>query len=133
MVTLKITVVDSPGFNSPAACVAPITGNALRKSTDTTPAFAFAASPVLAMTVFLALGLGLALPFLLIAYIPALAKRLPKPGAWMETLKQVLAFPMYLTAAWLVSVLAAQRGSIGVWLILAAATALAFSLWLFRY
>ena len=105
-------------------CTAPMMGGAL--------AFAFATSPVIAMSVFLALGLGLALPFLLIAYIPALAKLLPKPGAWMETLKQVLAFPMYLTAAWLVSVLAAQRGSMGVLLILAGATAFAFALWLWE-
>ncbi len=105
-------------------CTAPMMGGAL--------AFAFAASPFLAISVFLALGLGLALPFLLIAYIPALAKMLPKPGAWMETLKQVLAFPMYLTAAWLVSVLAAQRGSMGVLLILAGATAFAFALWLWE-
>lgn len=87
---------------------------------------------MLAISVFLALGLGLALPFLLIAYIPALAKLLPKPGAWMETLKQVLAFPMYLTAAWLVSVIAAQRGSMGVMLILAGATAFAFALWIWE-
>lgn len=105
-------------------CTAPMMGGAL--------AFAFATSPLVAMSVFLALGLGLALPFLLIAYIPALAKMLPKPGAWMETLKQVLAFPMYLTAAWLVSVLAAQRGSMGVLLILAGATAFAFALWLWE-
>ncbi|MGH8106309.1 MAG: protein-disulfide reductase DsbD family protein, partial [Arenimonas sp.] len=105
-------------------CTAPMMGGAL--------AFAFAASPFLAISVFLALGLGLALPFLMIAYIPALAKLLPRPGAWMETLKQVLAFPMYLTAAWLVSVLAAQRGSMGVLLILAGATALAFALWLWE-
>ncbi|MGH8051110.1 MAG: protein-disulfide reductase DsbD family protein [Arenimonas sp.] len=105
-------------------CTAPMMGGAL--------AFAFATSPLLAMSVFLALGLGLALPFLMIAYIPAFAKRLPKPGAWMETLKQVLAFPMYLTAAWLVSVLAAQRGSMGVLLILAGATAFAFALWLWE-
>ncbi len=105
-------------------CTAPLMGGAL--------AFAFATSPLIAMSVFLALGLGLALPFLLIAYIPALAKRLPKPGAWMETLKQVLAFPMYLTAAWLVSVIAAQRGSMGVLLILAGATAFAFALWLWE-
>ncbi|MEO6172895.1 MAG: protein-disulfide reductase DsbD [Arenimonas sp.] len=105
-------------------CTAPMMGGAL--------AFAFATSPIVAMSVFLALGLGLALPFLMIAYIPALAKRLPKPGAWMETLKQVLAFPMYLTAAWLISVLAAQRGSMGVLLILAGATALAFGLWLWE-
>ena len=105
-------------------CTAPLMGGAL--------AFAFATSPIIAMSVFLALGFGLALPFLLIAYIPAFAKLLPKPGAWMETLKQVLAFPMYLTAAWLVSVLAAQRGSMGVLLILAGATALAFALWLWE-
>jgi thiol:disulfide interchange protein len=105
-------------------CTTPLMGGAL--------AFAFAASPILAASVFLALGFGLALPFLLIAYIPALAKLLPKPGAWMETLKQVLAFPMYLTAAWLVSVLAAQRGSMGVLLILAGATTLAFALWLWE-
>ena len=105
-------------------CTAPLMGGAL--------AFAFATSPLIAMSVFLALGLGLALPFLLIAFVPAFAKRLPKPGAWMETLKQVLAFPMYLTAAWLVSVLAAQRGATGVLLILAGSTALAFALWLWE-
>ncbi len=105
-------------------CTAPMMGGAL--------AFAFATSPLLAISVFLALGLGLALPFLLIAYVPGLAKLLPKPGAWMETLKQVLAFPMYLTAAWLVSVIAAQRGSMGVMLVLAGATAFAFALWLWE-
>lgn len=105
-------------------CTTPLMGGAL--------AFAFSASPILALSVFLALGFGLALPFLLIAYVPTLAKLLPKPGAWMEMLKQVLAFPMYLTAAWLVSVLAAQRGSMGVLLILVGATALAFALWLWE-
>ncbi|MEO8002038.1 MAG: protein-disulfide reductase DsbD [Arenimonas sp.] len=105
-------------------CTAPMMGGAL--------AFAFATSPLIAITVFLALGLGLALPFLMIAFIPALAKLLPKPGAWMETLKQVLAFPMYLTAAWLISVLAAQRGSMGVFLILSGSIALSFALWLWE-
>src|SRR5690606_4782911 len=66
-------------------CIAPFMGGAL--------AFAFTAPPWLALLVFLALGLGLALPFLLVGLVPALADRLPKPGAWMETLKQVLAFP----------------------------------------
>jgi thiol:disulfide interchange protein DsbD len=102
-------------------CTAPFMGTAL--------AFAFASSTAMAMAVFLALGFGLALPFLLIAYVPALASRLPKPGAWMETLKQLLAFPMYLTGAWLVSVLAAQRGSTGVLYLLGGAVLLAFGLW----
>lgn len=84
-------------------CTAPFMGAAL--------AFAFAAPPALALGVFLALGLGLALPFLLIGFIPALAARLPRPGAWMDGFKQLLAFPMYLVAVWLVWVLANQRGA----------------------
>ncbi|RBK47825.1 cytochrome C biogenesis protein, partial [Xanthomonas oryzae pv. oryzae] len=83
-------------------CIAPFMGTAL--------AYAFTAPALLAMLVFLALGLGLALPFLLIGFVPSLARRLPTPGAWMETLKQVLAFPMYLTAIWLLWVLGKQRG-----------------------
>jgi len=102
-------------------CTTPLMGGAL--------AYAFTAPPLLAIAVFLALGLGLALPFLLIAYVPALAARLPKPGAWMETLKQLLAFPMYATAAWLVSVLASQRGHDGVLYLLFGATVLALGLW----
>ena len=102
-------------------CTTPLMGGAL--------AYAFTAPPLLAISVFLALGFGLALPFLLIAYVPALASRLPKPGAWMETLKQLLAFPMYATAAWLVSVLASQRGHDGVLYALFGATVLALGLW----
>ncbi|NLA67160.1 MAG: cytochrome C biogenesis protein, partial [Gammaproteobacteria bacterium] len=83
-------------------CIAPFMGGAL--------AFAFTASAPLAMSVFLALGLGLALPFLLIGFVPALASRLPRPGPWMETLKQFMAFPMYLTAVWLAWVLGRQHG-----------------------
>jgi len=105
-------------------CTAPLMGNAL--------AYAFAAPAIDGIAVFLALGLGLSLPFLLIGFVPALASRLPRPGAWMETLKQVLAFPMYLTAAWLVSVLATQRGSDGVLDALAGAVALALGLWLWE-
>lgn len=102
-------------------CTAPFMGPAL--------AYAFAASPVLALPVFLALGLGLALPFLLVGYLPALAARLPRPGAWMDTLKQVLAFPMYLTAAWLTWVLGKQRGIDAVGWVLVGAIVLAFALW----
>ncbi|HEX5757453.1 MAG TPA: thioredoxin family protein, partial [Arenimonas sp.] len=86
-------------------------------------------SPVVAIVTFLALGLGLALPFLLIGFVPALASRLPRPGAWMDGFKQLMAFPMYLTAAWLVSVLAAQRGSDAVLWVLAGAVVLALGLW----
>jgi thiol:disulfide interchange protein DsbD len=92
-------------------------------------AYAFASSSWVALLVFLALGLGLALPFLLVGFIPALASRLPRPGAWMETLKQFLAFPMYLTAVWLVWVLGHQRGIDAVAWVLVGATVLALGLW----
>ena len=105
-------------------CTAPFMGSAL--------AYAFAAPMLSALLVFLALGAGLALPFLLIGFVPALARLLPKPGRWMETLKQVLAFPMYLTAAWLVWVLANQRGADAVGLVLVAMVLLAMTLWWFE-
>lgn len=105
-------------------CTAPFMGAAL--------AYAFVAPVVNSLLVFLALGIGLALPFVAIAYIPALARRLPKPGGWMETLKQVLAFPMYLTAAWLAWVLANQRGADAVGLLLVAMVLLALALWWFE-
>jgi len=105
-------------------CIAPFMGPAL--------AYAFTAPPALAMLVFLALGLGLALPFLLIGFIPTLARRLPKPGAWMETFKQVMAFPMYLTAIWLLWVLGKQRGIDAMAVLLIGMTLLGLGLWWFE-
>ncbi len=104
-----------------APCTAPFMAPAL--------GWAFAAPTASALLVFAFLGLGLALPFLLIGFVPGLAQRLPKPGAWMDTFKQLLAFPMYLTAIWLVWVLAKQRGAdaAGWWAL--AALALAFAAW----
>jgi thiol:disulfide interchange protein len=75
--------------------------------------FALTQPPAIALAVILALGLGLALPFLLLTLAPHLIARLPRPGAWMETLKQLLAFPVYATVAWLVWVLTQQVGSVG--------------------
>ena len=105
-------------------CTAPFMGSAL--------AYAFTASMLSAFLVFLTLGIGLALPFLAIGFVPALARLLPRPGRWMETLKQVLAFPMYLTAVWLVWVLANQRGANAVGLVLVAMVLLAMTLWWFE-
>jgi thiol:disulfide interchange protein len=102
-------------------CTAPFMGAAL--------GYAFTGPTAGGMLVFLMLGLGLALPFLLIGFVPAFARLLPKPGAWMETLKQLLAFPMYATAAWLVWVLAKQRGADAAGLWMAAAIALALGAW----
>ena len=105
-------------------CTAPFMGTAL--------AYALVAPTLNAMAVFFALGLGLALPFLAIGFIPALSRWLPRPGRWMETLKEILAFPMYLTAAWLAWVLAHQRGADAVGLLMVAAVLLAMTLWWFE-
>ncbi len=102
-------------------CTAPFMGVAL--------AYAFVAPAAHELLVMLALGVGLALPLTLIGLVPALARWLPKPGRWMETLKQILAFPMYLSAVWLVWVLAHQRGADAVALALVAMVLLAAALW----
>ena len=102
-------------------CTAPFMGVAL--------AYAFVAPAAHELLVMLVLGIGLALPLTLIGLVPALARWLPKPGRWMETLKQILAFPMYLSAVWLVWVLAHQRGADAVALVLVAMVLLAAALW----
>lgn len=82
-----------------------------------------------ALGVFAGLGLGLALPFVAIAYLPALRRRLPRPGPWMERFRRVLAVPMLLTAAALGWVLWRQTGAAGLALGLGAAILLALLLW----
>ncbi len=85
--------------------------------------------PAAGLAVFAGLGLGLALPFLAIGFVPALRRRLPKPGAWMITFRRVLAVPMLLTALALAWVLGRQAGTNGLMLGLSAALALAIMLW----
>ncbi len=82
-----------------------------------------------ALAVFGAMGLGLALPYALLGAAPGLARVLPKPGAWMDRLKQGLAFPMYGAAAWLVWVLAEQAGPPAVLLALVGAVLIGFAAW----
>ncbi|MDJ0922802.1 MAG: protein-disulfide reductase DsbD family protein [Henriciella sp.] len=79
--------------------------------------------------VLIAMGLGMALPFLALSFMPSLQRLLPKPGAWMETLKQVFAFPMFLTAAWLLSVLGALAGYRMAAMVVAGAALIAFGIW----
>jgi len=93
---------------------------------------ALASSAGVTLSIFLALGLGFALPFLLIAYLPGLLARLPKPGPWMETFKQVLAFPMFGAAIWLIWVLSLQAGAPGVLKILSSLLILGFGIWLVK-
>jgi thiol:disulfide interchange protein DsbD len=71
---------------------------------------AIALPPVQSLAAFTAIALGLALPYLLLSFAPALIRVLPRPGAWMETFKQFMAFPLYATAGYLVHVLAGQVG-----------------------
>tara|TARA_R110002020_G_scaffold399971_1_gene609776 strand:- start:18296 stop:20425 length:2130 start_codon:yes stop_codon:yes gene_type:complete len=107
-----------------APCVGPFLGVALGAVLSQPAPAVFA--------VFLAMGFGLALPFLLLSFVPGLQRLLPKPGKWMETLKQFFAFPMFLTAAWLLSVLGALAGHSAVAWTVAGATAITFAIWLAR-
>ncbi|WP_227718156.1 protein-disulfide reductase DsbD [Microbulbifer sp. Q7] len=91
-----------------APCTGPFMGAALGAAT-LLPAYG-------AMAIFLGLGIGLALPFVLLCAFPALLNRLPAPGPWMETLRQFLAFPLYATVIWLLWVLGRLLGDSG-WLI----------------
>jgi thiol:disulfide interchange protein len=106
-------------------CTAPFMASGL--------AYAFTAPVLNALLVFVALGIGLALPFLLIAFIPALARLLPKPGAWMQNFKQWLALPMYLTAVWLLWVFNNQVGSDATAVLLVGTVLLAMGLWWWQH
>lgn len=93
--------------------------------------FALVQPPAVALGIFLALALGFAAPFTLVSFFPAIASRLPKPGAWMDILKRGLAFPMLGAFAWLVWVLAQQAGTTALAAILASAVVVSFTAWLY--
>src|SRR6202012_4410197 len=92
--------------------------------------FALTPSVFSAMLIFFGLGLGFALPFLILGLWPKALSFMPRPGPWMLRLKQFLAFPMYGAAAWLVWVLAQEAGANGVAVLLGAFVALALAAWL---
>jgi thiol:disulfide interchange protein DsbD len=104
----------------------------------TAPFMAFAVGaaltqpPVVALSIFAALGLGLALPYLILSFAPWMRRALPRPGAWMDTLKQLFAFPIYASAAWLLWVLAQQTSSIGLGAALAGAILVALAAWAYQ-
>lgn len=105
-----------------APCTAPFMGAAV--------GYAIAQPWPVALAVILMLGLGMALPFAALTVSPGLARRLPRPGPWMENLKQFLAFPMFATAAWLLWVLSQQLGPVGLASVLTGMLLLVFGLWL---
>lgn len=89
-------------------------------------------SPPYVMATFTSLGLGLASPYVLLAFMPKAIELLPKPGAWMESFKQILSFPMFLTTVWLMSVLGAQAGVHTMALFSAALVLMSFGIWILR-
>jgi thiol:disulfide interchange protein len=105
-------------------CTAPFMGTALGAAL-VLPAWQ-------ALLVFAALGLGLALPMLLIGYVPGFARLLPRPGAWMQSFRELLAFPLYLTVLWLLWVFGRQTSLLAVTALGAGLIAVAFALWLLR-
>lgn len=104
-----------------APCIGPFAAGAL--------GLALAQPGYFIVAVSAAMGLGLALPYLILSFFPSLLRFLPKPGAWMVRFKQFLAFPMMGAAVWLVWVLSFQAGSAGVLFVLIAALSLGFIVW----
>jgi DsbC/DsbD-like thiol-disulfide interchange protein/cytochrome c biogenesis protein CcdA len=102
-------------------CTAPFMGVAI--------AAGLAAPPAVTMLVFLVMGLGLATPYAVLAVVPALGRAAPRPGAWMELLRQALAFPMYAASAWLVWVISQEAGPTGVLGTAAGLVLLGFAAW----
>jgi thiol:disulfide interchange protein len=111
------TIVATP-------CTAPFMGSAV--------GFALTQPPVPALLVFTSLGMGMALPYLILSCFPALLRLLPKPGLWMVTLKEAMAFPLFATAIWLVWVFGQQVGMDGVLKLLIALLLIAFTFWWHR-
>ncbi|NLD69834.1 MAG: DUF255 domain-containing protein [Limnobacter sp.] len=104
-------------------CTAPFMGSAL--------GYTLSASVVETLVVFTALGLGMALPYLLLGSFPAWLRHLPRPGRWMESFRQALAFPMYATAAWLGWVLGRQAGIDATFALAIGAVLLGLAAWLY--
>ena len=105
-------------------CTAPFMGPAI--------GFALTQSAFVMLLVLMALGLGLALPFLLLSFFPVLTRALPKPGAWMKAFQQFLAFPMFATTAWLIWVLGQQKGINATFSMLLVLVLIAFAVWLWQ-
>lgn len=116
MTGLLAVVVATP-------CTVPFMGGAV--------AYALTQGGAISFVIFTALGLGLAAPYAVLAYVPAARRMLPKPGAWMETLKHILAFPLLATALWLSWVFTGLTTHDAGFLLLALLLVWALLLWLF--
>jgi thiol:disulfide interchange protein DsbD len=114
-----LTGVLASAIASP--CTAPFMGASL--------GLAIGLPPVQALAVFGMLGLGMALPYLAASWVPAVARLLPRPGAWMQTFRQLMAFPMFATVVWLLWVLGQQSGIDGAAALLMLLVVLALVVW----
>ncbi len=103
-------------------CTAPFLGVAV--------AGAFSAPPAAGMAVFLAMGLGLALPYILLALVPGFAALLPRPGNWMLVLRQALSFPIFASCAWLAWVTSIEGGDQAILVLASGMVLLALGGWL---
>jgi len=103
-------------------CTAPFMGTAL--------GFALTQPYYVSLAVFVSLGFGMGLPLLVLCYVPALANRLPQPGQWMETLKEFLAFPIYIAVVWLVWVYGRQTSTTGMAALVMGGVFIAMACWL---
>lgn len=117
MTGVLATTVASP-------CTAPFMGPAL--------GFAISQPSYVALLVFALLGLGMALPFILLTWIPGISQKLPKPGQWMDTFKQFLAFPLYLTAVWLLWVAGRQTSIDLAAMVIIGLVLIAMAIWLWK-
>ena len=117
MTGVLATTIASP-------CTAPFMGPAL--------GYAISQPSYVALLVFAFLGLGMALPFVLLTWIPNLSNKLPRPGQWMDTFKQFLAFPLYLTAVWLLWVAGRQTSVDVAATVIAGLVLIAMAIWLWK-
>ncbi len=118
MTGILATLVATP-------CTAPFMAGAI--------GYAFLQPTPVALMIFATLGLGLALPYLLISFIPALHKMMPRPGQWMVTFKELLAFPMYATVIWLLWILSSQIDMNGFATPMIGLLGIVFSIWIYKY
>lgn len=105
-------------------CTAPFMGAAL--------GWAITQPTISALSVFIALGVGMALPLTLLCHAPALLNKLPQPGQWMNRFKEFCAYPLIVTAIWLLWILGHQAGSDAVIMALLGAVSIAFAIWLWQ-
>lgn len=104
-------------------CTGPFLGPAL--------GYAVSQTPMMSLLVFTVIGLGMASPYILLSAVPKLLDYVPRPGAWMETFRNLMGFPMLIVVVWLLWVLGAQIGIDGIALFLGALTVIAAAVWLY--